>query len=387
MAQKPSIAPGGREACASRRNWRVAIVASALVLGVMPSAHSAFAQDLTPRAYAVSPLRSNAILVTDVYNDGDLNFEGTVPIEDATGKINALAAGFYHSLALFGRSANVNVVLPYGTGTFEGNVLGSPYSTHRAGLFDIPVRFALNLVGGPAMPAAEWAKWQQKTLLGASVKVVIPVGQYDPTRLINLGSNRWAFKPELGLSQRIGHWILDAYGAAWFFTRNPEFFSRNAYYAGTRSQSQEPIGIAEMHLSYDVRPRLWVSLDGNFWSGGKTRVSGVENPNTLQKNSRVGVTPRSRSPHIRRSSSASPMVPMLASAATTPFIQRPGSTRGWAAEARVQPSVITTSSSCRRARRASPCLPLRASRALPPWFSTWQARRRASACIPSSARR
>jgi hypothetical protein len=266
-------------------------VASALVLGTLSTAPApALAQDLTPRAYVITPLRSNAILFTDVYNDGDLNFEGTVPIEDATGTINGLAAGFYHSLGVFDRSANVTVVLPYGTGTFDGVVLGSPYSTHRSGLFDIPVRFAVNLVGGPAMEPAEWVKWKQKTLLGASVKVVIPVGQYDPTKLINLGSNRWGFKPELGLSHRIGHWILDAYGAAWLFTKNPEFFSRNAYYAGTRSQSQEPIGIVELHVSYDVRPRLWVSLDGNFWYGGKTTVNGVENPSTLQKNSRVGVT-------------------------------------------------------------------------------------------------
>jgi hypothetical protein len=127
-------------------------------------------------------------------------------------------------------------------------------------------------------------------LLGASVKIVIPVGQYDPTMLINLGSNRWAFKPELGLSHRHGHWIVDAYGGAWLFTTNPEFFSRNQYYAGTRAQTQDPIGIVEMHLSYDVRPRLWFSLDGNFWSGGTTSLNGVENPSTLQKSSRVGVT-------------------------------------------------------------------------------------------------
>jgi hypothetical protein len=140
------------------------------------------------------------------------------------------------------------------------------------------------------MGPAEWLEWRQKTLLGASVKITVPVGQYDPTKLINLGSNRWGFKPELGLSHRHGHWIVDAYAAAWFFTRNPEFFSRNAYYDGTRAQTQDPIGILEVHVSYDVRPRLWFSVDGNLWYGGKTTVNEVENPSTLQKSSRVGVT-------------------------------------------------------------------------------------------------
>ena len=46
----------------------------------------------------------------------------------------------------------------------------------------------------------------------------------------------------------------------------------------------------EGHLGYDVKPFVWVSLDGNFWYGGRTSFNGVENPETLQKNSRIGVT-------------------------------------------------------------------------------------------------
>jgi hypothetical protein len=47
------------------------------------------------------------------------------------------------------------------------------------------------------------------------------------------------------------------------------------------------MGSLEGHLSYDVKPRLWLSLDSNFWYGGRTSVSGVENPQTLQENSRM----------------------------------------------------------------------------------------------------
>jgi hypothetical protein len=185
----------------------------------------------------------------------------------------------------------VLAALPYGFGRFEGNVreLGV-VSVHRSGLFDTQLRLSVNLVGGPAMTLPEMRKWQQKHLLGASLKVIPPTGQYDPTKLINLGSNRWTIKPELGFSQRVGHWIFDAYASVWFFTKNPEFFSRNAFVPGTHSQTQEPIGATELHVSYDVRPRYWVSLDGNFWYGGRTSLDGVENPNTLQRNSRVGIT-------------------------------------------------------------------------------------------------
>jgi hypothetical protein len=76
----------------------------------------------------------------------------------------------------------------------------------------------------------------------------------------------------------------------WFFTTNSDFSSRNIYYTGTRSQTQEPIGSFEGHLSYDFKPRLWASLDGNFWFGGKATASGIQNPFSEQTNSRLGGT-------------------------------------------------------------------------------------------------
>jgi len=248
------------------------------------------AQDLAPRAYLITPLGSNAITLANAYNDGDLLLEGTVPIEDATASLDVPSLTYYRAFSLLGRSANLIAGVAYGVGSFEGTVLGEQASIYRSGLFDSVVRLSVNLVGGPAMSLSEMRNWQQKALLGVSLKVLAPTGQYDPTKLINLGANRWAFKPELGLSRRWGHWLLDAYAAVWLYTENPEFFSRNAYVAGVQSQTQDPVAVLESHLSYDVRPRLWVSLDANFWRGGKTSLNGVENPATLQQNSRVGIT-------------------------------------------------------------------------------------------------
>jgi hypothetical protein len=248
------------------------------------------AQDLSPRAYVITPLHSNAVVLSDVFNDGNLEFEGAVPITGATARLNLPLVSLYHSFAFFGRSANVAATLPYGVGTFKGTVAEAEISAYRSGLLDAFFRFAVNLKGGRAMDLGEMRQWRQKTLLGASLKIVAPTGQYDPTKLVNLGGNRWAFKPELGWSRRFGHWLVDAYGSVWLFTRNPEFFSHNAYFPDTQYQTQKPIGALEAHLSYDVRPRLWVSLDANFWYGGRTSLNGVENPATLQKSSRVGVT-------------------------------------------------------------------------------------------------
>jgi len=248
------------------------------------------AQDLAPRAYLITPVASNAVTVTYFFQAGNIDTGGAVPITGARGDLNAPILTYYRSFSFFGRSANFVGSLAYGVANFSGTVAGAEKQAYRSGLFDSIFRISVNLLGGPAMPLDKFVKWKQKRLLGVSLRVVAPTGQYDPTKLVNLGNNRWAFKPELGYSQRRGHWLIDAYGGAWFYTTNPEFFSNNPFFPGTRSQSENPIGSLEGHLSYDFTGRRWVSLDGNFWYGGRTSQNGVQNPLTLQRSSRVGAT-------------------------------------------------------------------------------------------------
>lgn len=247
-------------------------------------------QTLAPRAYLITPVGSNAVTISSSLYHGDVLFDNSVPIIGANGDIGLITPTYYRALSFFGRSANIVVGIPFTAASFQGFVVNQEQSIHRLGVADGVVRFSVNLKGGPAMTVPQFLKWKQKRLLGASIVVQFPSGQYDSTRLINIGNHRWAFKPEVGYSERWGKWLLDAYGAVWFFTTNHEFFSRNNFFPGTRRQTQEPIGVVETHLSYDVKPRLWVSVDGNFWYGGKTSLGGVQNPNTLQKNSRVGAT-------------------------------------------------------------------------------------------------
>ena len=248
------------------------------------------AQDLAPRAYLITPNHSNAITLSYSFFDGNLDFPGNVPITGSTATVNLAIITYYYSFNCFGRSANFAAYLPYGVGNFNGTVVGAETHAYRSGLFPVGFRFSVNLIGGPAMNLEEFRKWKQKILVGLSFRLVPPTGQYDPTKLINFGTNRWAFKPELGFSRRWNHWILDAYGGAWIFTENPEFFSHNQTYPGINAQLQNPIGVFEGHLDYDFKPRLWVSLDGNFWFGGSTSLNGIPSSGTLQRSSRVGAT-------------------------------------------------------------------------------------------------
>jgi hypothetical protein len=244
------------------------------------------AQDLAPRAYVITPVHSNAIIITWGFYEGGLNFNGTVPITNATGTYQVPIFSYYHSLSFFGRSANITASLPYAVGNFQGDLSGQSRSLYRSGLLDSSFRVSVNLLGGPALQPEEMTKWKQKTLLGLSLKVVAPTGQYSGTKLINWGSNRWAFKPELGYSKRRGHWVLDGYAGVWFYTANSASYARPV----TKVQNEAPIGALEGHLSYDFKPRLWISLDGNFWWGGIVSLNGIQNLQTKQTGSRLGGT-------------------------------------------------------------------------------------------------
>jgi hypothetical protein len=245
-----------------------------------------WAQDLSPRAYVITPLHSNAVTLTYSYYSGGIQLDGAAPITNATGTYNSSILTYYHAFSVFGRSANANASLPYAVGNFQANVAGVQKQIYRSGLLDFVARVSVNLRGGPSMPIQEMRKWKQKTLLGVSLKVIAPTGQYDPTRLVNWGANRWAFKPEFGYSKRRGNFVLDAYAGVWFYTANPRYYSPPV----PKRQTQEPIGAFEGHLSYNLKPRLWFSLDGNFWFGGVTSLTGIANPSTRQTSSRIGVT-------------------------------------------------------------------------------------------------
>ncbi len=161
--------------------------------------------------------------------------------------------------------------------------MGAETHLYRSGLWIRLYRFSVNLKGGPALPVDEICEMAaESVLIGVSLKVVAPTGQYDPTKLINWGTNRWAFKPEIRLFPTLGgQWVLDAYRSV-VLTTNPEFCSHNSTFRAPGHNPKSNVAAFEGHLSYDFKPRLWVSLDGNFWYGGETSLNGVQNPKTVR---------------------------------------------------------------------------------------------------------
>ena len=245
-------------------------------------ARGGLAQELVPAAYTPAPYGINLVTLTAAYNDGDLAFDPSGPIEDASGQISFSNLGFARTFNFAGRSANIGIGVPYVVGHLEGLYLGEQAYADRSGLGDMGVRIAVNVFGAPAMTPQQFQSYRPKTLIGASMVVKAPTGQYDPSKLINIGTNRWSFKPELGIVRVMGRWAIDAYVGGWFYTDNTEFF-------GGLTREQDPILSTQCHARYLIKPGLWVAVDGNFWWGGQTTINGVESDD-LQRNSRVGAT-------------------------------------------------------------------------------------------------
>jgi hypothetical protein len=240
------------------------------------------AQELEPRAYSPSPVGANLALVAYGRTSGDVVFDPSVPLTDVSATVNAATIFYARSFALFGRSASAAVVVPYAWGDVEGDVFEERRRVHRSGLADTRFRLAVNLLGGPALKPAEFAQRTPRTTLGASLVVVAPTGQYDPSKLVNIGANRWIFKPEIGLSTPGGRFLFDVYAGAWLFADNPEYF-------GGSHREQDPLFTFQGHVSYTLRPRFWVAANATYYTGGRTTIDGVEKAD-LQRNSRYGVT-------------------------------------------------------------------------------------------------
>jgi Putative MetA-pathway of phenol degradation len=240
------------------------------------------AQELEPGAYAVAPAGVNVFIVSDSFNFGDVAFDPAAPLEDGRAKINNTVLGYGRTLNVVGRSAQVSVAVPIAAGHLEATYLGTPAAVTRFGLADPRARFGINLYGAPAMDIKQYASARLARLLGFSLTLGMPLGRYSSDRLINLGSHRWAFKPEVGLSQKLGRWVIDTYAGIWFFTTNENFYG-----GGVRTQA--PIASMQFHAQYAITPRLVLSGNANFYAGGRTTINGRRNFD-LQRNSRVGAT-------------------------------------------------------------------------------------------------
>jgi len=242
------------------------------------------AQDLDPRAYVWLPTSLTVLGLGYGYTYGGVVTDATLPVKDVHAALNTLSLGVAHIFNMFHKTAQVSVNLPWDWATVTGSVQESAQHITRSGLGDMRIRYSILLSGGPAATPAEIAKASSRTILGTSISITAPTGQYIYGKLINLGTHRWSFKPELALSQPAGNkWLFDVYAGVWFFTDN------NSFYPGSSVRTQKPLTAFQAHISYNATPRLWAAFNYTYYIGGASTVDGVLNDDH-QENSRIGGT-------------------------------------------------------------------------------------------------
>jgi hypothetical protein len=252
------------------------------VVVIAAGVSSALAQDIEPRAYSNIPIGVNFLLMGYAYSKGGLATDPSVPLTNADLQIHSAIVGYARSLDVWGQSGKFDAIVPYAGLSGSAEFAGTPHEREVSGFGDPRLRFSVNLYGAPALSLKEFAAYRQDLIVGASLQVSVPVGQYDSDKLVNIGTNRWFFKPEIGVSKAWNAWTLELAAGATFYTDNKDFL-------GGKTREQDPVYSIQGGVIYSFASGVWVGLNGTYFTGGRTTVNGVKGDD-MQQNSRVAAT-------------------------------------------------------------------------------------------------
>jgi hypothetical protein len=245
-----------------------------------------FGQELVPRRWSHIPDGVNIGGTAFAYTNGDIYFNPALRLEDVQFDLRTYGFKYIHGFRMLGKSARIDLVQTYQSGTWTGLLAGAPATVNREGWSDTLLSFSINLIGAPPLSGREYVEYRSRTkretIVGAGLTMQLPTGQNFSDKLINLGSNRYTFRPQLGVMHVRGKWSFEATTTLCLYTDNSEF------YGDTRLE-QDPSIQMDAHLVYAFRPGLWLSGGGGFLLGESTEVNEVPSHDS-KKNYGWGLT-------------------------------------------------------------------------------------------------
>jgi hypothetical protein len=257
------------------------VSAAAALLAAWPLG-GAFAQDLEPRLYTNVPLGVNFLGAGYVYSDGNVLFDPAVAFENAQIEVDGPALGFGRAIGFGPFSGKVDGVIGHVCLDGSADYQGERVTRNVCGLTDARVRATVNFLGAPPLRRQDFAGYRQDWVFGGSLQLGLPVGDYDPARLVNIGANRSSAKLELGVSKSLERWLLEIAVGETFYDDNGDFF-------GGRVRAQEAITSLQGHAVRRFASGVWLAVDATRYHGGQSSVDNVQNQD-LQSNVRLGVT-------------------------------------------------------------------------------------------------
>ena len=264
------------------RNAYIKLISFLFALSIPLITSSALAGEIEPRTYVNTPVGVNFLIAGYTYSDGGLATAVSSPLKNADLIMDTGILAYARSLDMWGNSGKFDIILPYthldGSATYNG----LPKERQVSGLIDPRFRFSVNFYGSPALSLKEFSSYQQDLIIGASVQISAPLGQYDEDKLVNLGSNRWYIKPDIGISKAWGDLTLELSSGVFLFSDNDDYFSG-------KTLEQDPLYTSQFHITYNFGKGIWAALSGTYDYGGRTTVDGIKKDDR-QDNSRVGAT-------------------------------------------------------------------------------------------------
>jgi len=239
-----------------------------------------FSQSLEPRLYSNIPKDLNFLVLGYVKSLGGLELNTQLDLDNVKMDVDGAVLAYARGLDFFGKSAKIDVVIPYIFIKGDAIYNGSHIDKDIGGLGDIKSRFSVNLYGAPSLSLKDFMSYKQDFIIGTSIQLTFPTGQYDSSKLINIGRNMWAAKFGLGASKRFDQLIVELAVDGEFYSKNSSYFNGNSY-------EQDPVYSFQSHLIYTLKGGVWIGADANYYIGGMSKINGISKDNSLE-NSRFG---------------------------------------------------------------------------------------------------
>jgi hypothetical protein len=243
--------------------------------------HMAHGQDLEPRAFANTPVGINFLIGGYAYSKGTVGTDPSVPLTDTEVTLNSAVLAYVRTLNLWGRSGKFDLITPYTWADGRAKLAGQERTRKVSGFGDPRLRFSMLLYGAPALSLEEFRDYKPDIIIGTSLEVTAPLGQYDSDKLLNIGTHRWSFKPEVGISKTLGPLTLELSTGVRFYTDNNNFLDG-------RTLEVNPLYSVQAHLIYSITPGIWLGLDGLYYTGGRGTIDGRKGESL--EDARIGLT-------------------------------------------------------------------------------------------------
>ena len=231
--------------------------------------NTSLSQELEPKNLTNLPVGVSAFAGGYVYSSGNILLDSAIPIDDLNSNLHTFVFGYLRTINLFGLSSKIDVVIPFAFGDWNYDFDGESVTRKIDGFGDPRFRISINLLGAPALDKTNFKDYQMNTIVGFMLQVITPFGVYNPSELVNLGSNRWAFRTNIGVAHVIDEWIIEGYFGAFFFTDNSEFLN-------DLNLKQKPILTFKTHLIRSLSNWGWIALNIGYGYGGRTEINDIE---------------------------------------------------------------------------------------------------------------